>query len=110
MVLNFINEQLSAMSSAERRQTAYYDSGAEDPTGLCSSDDDGAFKLVTFNPEYYDRALPRTAVQLIVIGYGGYFANYEETEMMGFEEAGTIKTLYDLERTLDYQAITDLLD
>ncbi|HEX3044420.1 MAG TPA: hypothetical protein VHY08_06675 [Bacillota bacterium] len=110
MVLDFINERLNAMSPAERRQTAYYSSGAEDPSGLVSPDYEGAFKLVTFNPEYYDRSLPRTAVQLIVIGYGGDFTNYEETHVKGFEEAGTIKTLYDLEQSLDYQAVKKLLD
>jgi hypothetical protein len=110
MVLDFINERLNAMSPAERRQTAYYSSGIEDPSGLCGSDEEGAFKLVTFNPEYYDRALPRTAVQLIVISYGGFFTNYEETDLMSFEEAGVIKTLYDLERSLDYQAVRKLLD
>jgi hypothetical protein len=110
MILDSINERLSAMSPAERRQTAYYSSGAEDPSGLVSPDYEGAFKLVTFNPEYYDRSLPRTAVQLIVIGFGGDFTNYEETEVMDFEEAGTTKTIYDLERSLDYAAVRKLLD
>jgi len=112
MVLNFITGRLNAMSPEERRQTAYYCSGAEDPLGLCGPEDEGAFKLVTFNPEYYDRSLPRTAVQLIVIkyGYGGGFTSYEEADEMVFEAAGTNKTLYDLERSLDYQAVARLLD
>jgi hypothetical protein len=49
-------------------------------------------------------------VQLIVIGFGGDFTNYEETEAMDFAEAGTTKTIYDLERGLDYAAVRKLLD
>lgn len=110
MVINFIKERLNALSPSERKQIAYYTSGADDPTGLTSADDPGAFMLVTINPDYYDRSLSRTAIQLIVIKYGYNTINYDEADSMDFENFGTNKTLYDLERTLDYQAVTRLLD
>lgn len=112
LLLDFIKTELNALSPEERSQPAYYLSGSDDPTGLCGQDDEGAFALVTLNPNFFDKSLPRTSIQLIIIefGYGSGFNGYEEADKMVFEKAGSNKTLYDLEKSLNYKAIEKLLD
>lgn len=67
-------DSLSKMSAAEVQTPVYVIQNFKDPSGdfyykLFSPSAQGAQKLYTVNPEYYNPALPRSAIQLIVVDY-----------------------------------------
>jgi hypothetical protein len=107
-MVEYLNQELSKLSPVERKTPAYYNSGSDNPTGLVAKDDEYASAVVVLNPAYFDSTLPRTAVQLIIIQYR-YSAQLPK-EGMTFREDGTNVTIYEIEKSLNYDAIAALLD
>ena len=72
MILNYQNS-LAKMARLERQAPVYVVRDFNDPDfdyyKLSASSAKGAKELYTFNPNYYSPALPRSAIQLIVVGY-----------------------------------------
>lgn len=80
--VKMLKKELESLSASERQMDAYF--GGFDPKGhdVCNSrtisclvdpETPGAKKLVTQNPVFYDKTLPKSAIQLIVIReYSGF--------------------------------------
>jgi hypothetical protein len=72
MILNYRNS-LAKMTSLELQAPVYVVRDFNDPDfdyyKLSTSSAKGAKELYTFNPNYYNPTLPRSAIQLLVVGY-----------------------------------------
>jgi hypothetical protein len=102
-------KELAALSSAERQQPAYYLRANDQPmlSGLVKAGTPWARLVVTPNPDYFNRSLPRTAIQLISCLYN-YNLPY------GSDDTGkpdiTLKTLNNLARHLEYEKLAALIE
>lgn len=71
-----VQTMLATLSPAERSAQAERGCGETDPvTWLCKPGVAGREKLVMVNPEFYDRSLPRTAFQVLVLWGEETYAN-----------------------------------
>ena len=72
MILNYRNS-FAKMTSLELQAPVYVVRDFNDPDfdyyKLSTSSAKGAKELYTFNPNYYNPTLPRSAIQLLVVGY-----------------------------------------
>jgi hypothetical protein len=102
-------KELAALSPAERQQPAYYLRSNDNPmlSGLVKANTLWARLVVTPNLDYFNRSLPRTAIQLILCLY-----NYNEP--YGSDEAEkpdlSLKTLNNLARHLEYEKLAALIE
>jgi hypothetical protein len=98
-------QELSALSPAERQAPAYWAMPDEDlmRSGLTSREAPWARPLVRINPEYFDPSLPRSAVQLI--GCQFYFNTPLDLEQARIHPELWYRTLYHLLMTLDYDRL-----
>lgn len=70
--LQLFRETLGAMTPAERAAPAYYlDNGNPLEPQLAPAGSDEGQPIVVINPDYFDKKLPRTAIQLMAIRYSG---------------------------------------
>src|SRR5262249_29151138 len=64
-------QQLQSMSAADRKKPAYVvwsgSAGTDDLNELTGNDDSRGQELWTINPDYFNKSLPPTAIQIIVI-------------------------------------------
>lgn len=70
--------QLNALSPAQRQAPAYISLQQTDESGLfgpAEEGSDGAVAAMTINPNYFNPALPRTAVQLLTVKFYGLDRN-----------------------------------
>ena len=65
-----LEAELEAMPPEERRAPARFGSTLRGPSGLARADDRTAWTLAVPNPDFFDRSLPRTVVQLVVVTTG----------------------------------------
>jgi len=75
--LTQLESRLAAMTPEERRQPAWYTPHAEgvrrlDYGDIVEAGSPGARPLVVPNPDFYDKSLPKTAMQLVSIPDAGY--------------------------------------
>jgi hypothetical protein len=102
-------KELAALSPSERQQPAYYLRPNDQPmlSGLVKADARGARLVVTANPDYFNRSLPRTAIQLISCLYN-YNLPYgsDEPEKPDL----SLKMLNNLARRLEYEKLLALIE
>jgi hypothetical protein len=102
-------KELAALSPAERQQPAYYLRINDQPffSGLAKAGTRWARLVVTPNPDYLNRSLPRSAIQLISCLY-----NYNQP--YGSDEPEkpdvSLKTLNNLARHLEYEKLAAFIE
>ena len=106
MVLDAVNAELAAVPAALLAQPVYITSELADRPllGICGKADPGARAMYTVNPDYFDPALPRTAVQLLTVRIPGKLDSLpDETELAGIRVLEYLKALKgaDLLKLLD---------
>ncbi len=94
--LSRLEEELNGLSAAERAADAYVGGHSSRPSGLISPTDSKAQALVGPNPQFYDRRLPLTSLQIAVIETSPAIPN--TATFMG----RTLKTILD---SVDWQAV-----
>ena len=103
------DKELAALSSGERQQPAYYLRSNDQPmlSGLVKANTPWARLVVTPNPGYFNRSLPRTAIQLVSCLYN-YNLPY------GSDEAEkpdlSLKMLNNLARHFEYDKLAGLIE
>jgi len=79
--IRYLEDELNRLSPAERTAPAYIslkspDSKQSSPELDCScitdADSPDAIRIVTENPDYYDKALPPNAIQLILVDFSNF--------------------------------------
>lgn len=107
--LRSYEKELAALPPAERLQPAYYLRNVNDPlqSGLVKAGTQWSRLVVTPNPDYLDRTLPRTAVQLISCLYN-YNLPYGSDEPE--KPSISLRTLNGLARHLEYEKLAALID
>jgi len=66
-VLNDLQAELAALTPAQRAAPAYWSGAAQNASHLVDGPGPGVEQIVTPNPAFYDRTLPRTAAQMVSI-------------------------------------------
>lgn len=106
VVLDLLRKELAALSTAERKQPAYT-GAAETISHLVAKTDEGATPMVIFNPNYFDPALPRTAVQLVTVRYIYNNRPEEKPDPATYGPDG-IRT-YEIRQQMDYNKLRKLV-
>jgi hypothetical protein len=78
-------------------------------SGLAKAGARGARLVVTANPDYFNRSLPRTAIQLISCLYN-YNLPYGSDEPENTKTAFNLKKLNNLARQLEYEKLSALIE
>ncbi len=67
--INSLTEELNSLSAEEKKKQAYYSSSAYEKrfSGLSYGDIQEAAPLVKINPDFFDRALPMSEIQMITV-------------------------------------------
>lgn len=110
-ILETYRAELARMTPAERASPAWYDHLAQGPdaSGLVAAQAPRAVELVTTNPDFYDRSLPRTDFQVICVdieydpSVGAGHANLTPDDLPDWR-------MYEFLTTTDWQRIAALLD
>jgi hypothetical protein len=101
---------LAAMSPSQRRAQAMYLRN-EDPRepDLAPQGSKEAWPLVIINPEWFDPALPRSAVQLVCITFD-FGPSFDPNDPKPGED-GSVDSLrlWEMKRTIDWKSISSLL-
>jgi len=81
MALDAVNAEIAATPADLLDKPVYTSGELEDRPllGICGKDAPGARAMYVFNPDYFDPALPRTAVQLLTIMIPGKLDSEDET-------------------------------
>lgn len=107
IVRDMLLAELNAMTPEQRRAPAYIGE-AESLSKLVEPNAEGAVALVTFDPAYFDAALPRTAPQLITIWY--YWGpRYTEGDPNAEEHGMDVMRMWQLRETAKHADIAKLL-
>lgn len=98
--VRMLKEELESLSPEERISQAYFIDGLKNSnslSGLVPKDSREAHPLVTLNPDFFDPALPKSAIQLIVIwkSMKNKHANFAEAKQI------------ELVRSIDWNKIMD---
>ncbi len=112
MRLRACEQELAALPASQRQRPAYWaPAPADQPllTGLTSGDARGARPVVMMNPEYFDPAMPRTAVQLILCRYN-YQRPYESGRPEDAAPDIAVATLQRLVKHLEYGKLEALIE
>ena len=102
---------LAALSPARRQAQAMYLRNADDPfePDLALQGSPEAWPLVIVNPEWYDSALPRSAVQFVSVLFN-YATSFDPDDPKPDEDGGVESLrLSGLKGTCDWKAIGSLL-
>ena len=102
---------LAAMSPAERQSQAMYLRKEDDPfePDLALNGSPYAWPLVVVNPDWYDPALPRSAVQLISVIFD-YATSFDPDHPMPDDDGGVESLrLSGMKGTCDWKAVRSLL-
>jgi hypothetical protein len=105
------DKELAALTPAQREEPAFY---ATPPiehamsSGLTDGASPGSRRVVTANPDYFDRSLPRTAVQLIACEFN--FQRPLDLAEAGDHEEIAARTLHRLLITLEYDKLAALIE
>ncbi len=104
-------KELAALSPAERQQPAYYARSNENPmhSGLVRANAPQARLVEIINPDYFDRSLPRTAIQLIACYYH-YNVPFSSEEPENSKTSITLRMLNSLTRGLEYEKLAALIE
>lgn len=108
--LRSLDQELAALTPAERQQPAYY-LRSENPmhSGLAMANTRWARLVVMINPDYFDRLLPRTAVQLIACQYN-YQLPHSSADPKGGKTGINIEMLGHLAKRLEYEKLMALIE
>ena len=108
MVKN-MEAELAGLSPEKRKAPAYFISQQRMMLGppIVDKSEPDARPLVMVNPDYFDKSLPRTAVQLIVISWSD-IPNYGFVAP-SFQEAPPESREFEVLNTLDYKKLAGLL-
>ena len=106
-----LRAELARMTPAERASPAWYDKESEGPdaSGLVAPDAPRAEELVTTNPDFFDRSLPLSDMQVISVyiwyhpAVGPDHANLRQEDLINWR-------LYEFLTTTDWQHIVTLLN
>jgi len=93
--------ELASLSEAKRAAPAHVGGAGPRPSGLSSAFDRKSQALLACNPEFYDRTLPRTSLQIAVI------ETYPAELTSGSFSVQKVRELID---TADWKRIASLLD
>lgn len=101
-----LQKELESMGAEERRSQAFSGRDYSVPSGLTTPTGYAATPMVTFNPDFFDSSLPRTAVQLITV------RTQEPTEAIdtlpdNFD--ARTQSVWALRQTIDYHRLAGLL-
>ena len=95
--LRRLERHLASLSRAERGAQAYLGGKSQDEWGLARAGEEGAYPLVSYNPKFFDRAAPHTALQLLaLIPRGG-------------EDEALTKLGWEVLESLDYASLRRLM-
>jgi hypothetical protein len=106
-----LRAELARMTPAERASPAWYDKESEGPdaSGLVAPDAPRAEELVTTNPDFFDRSLPLSDLQVISVdiryqpAVGPDHANLRQEDFVNWR-------LYEFLTTTDWQLVVALLN
>ena len=106
-----LRAELARMTPAERASPAWYDKESEGPdaSGLVAPDAPRAEELVTTNPNFFDRSLPLSDLQVITVdvryhpAVGPDHANLHQEDLINWR-------LYEFLTTTDWQRVVALLN
>ena len=106
-----LRAELARMTPAERASPAWYDKESEGPdaSGLVAPDAPRAEELVTTNPDFFDRSLPLSDLQVISVdiryhpAVGPDHANLRQEDLINWR-------LYEFLTTTDWQRVVALLN
>lgn len=106
-----LRAELARMRPAERASPAWYDKESEGPdaSGLVAPDAPRAEELVTTNPDFFDRSLPLSDLQVITVdvryhpAVGPDHANLRQEDLINWR-------LYEFLTTTDWQRFVALLN
>jgi hypothetical protein len=110
-LLREYEKELAALLPADRQQPAYFAYRNDQPlySGLARAGDPGARPVVMYNPDYLNRLLPRTAIQLIVCTYN-YNIPFRSDETIHLHTGIALTMLNNLARHLEYDKLSALID
>jgi len=105
--VRYLEDELKRLSPAERAAPGYVSVTGSTRAPNCSTvvnaDSPDARRIVEQNWAFFDRSLPRTAVQAILIDFGNFEAN-------SFDRTGWRRGVYErLRDRMDYQALAAML-
>jgi len=108
--LTQLESRLAAMSPEQRRLPAWYKTHAEgvrrlDYGDIVEAGSPGARPLVVTNPDFYDKALPKTAMQLVSIPSAGYV----ESEFRKGGTSPTVQVPMAVLEQMDWRAVAAML-
>jgi hypothetical protein len=106
-----LRDELARMTPAERVSPAWYDKLSEGPdaSGLVAPDAPRAEELVTTNPDFFDRSLPLSDLQVISVdiwffpAVGADRANLRQEDLINWR-------LYEFLTTTDWQRVVAMLN
>jgi hypothetical protein len=106
-----LRAELARMTPAERASPAWYDKESEGPdaSGLVAPGAPRAEELVTTNPDFFDRSLPLSDMQIISVDISYYpavgadHANLRQKDLINWR-------LYEFLTTTDWQQVVALLN
>ena len=106
-----LRAELARMTPAERASPAWYDKQSEGPdtSGLVAPDAPRAEELVTTNPDFFDRSLPLSDLQVISVdiryhpAVGPDHANLRQEDLINWR-------LFEFLTTTDWQHVAALLN
>ena len=110
-IVKSLRDELARMTPAERASPAWYDKQSEGPdaSGLVAPDAPRAEELVTTNPDFFDRSLPLSDMQVITVdiryypAVGADHANLSQEDLINWR-------LYEFLTTTDWQRVVALLN
>jgi len=105
-----LESRLASMSPEERRQPAWYKPHPEgarrlDYGNIVEAGSPGARPLVVPNPDFYDKSLPKTAMQLVSIPAAGYL----ESEFKKGSTVPTVRVPLAVLEQMDWRAVAAML-
>jgi hypothetical protein len=109
--LDIAEKELAGLTPEQRNAPAYYISLVEfvgAKSFIVDKTAPDARRVMMLNPDYFDKSLPRTATQLIVIGWhDAFFKGFFDTPT--FDCCGAAGREYELVKGLDYKKLAGLL-
>jgi len=104
-----LEAELNSLSPEQLKAPAYVVSGWDTrlESFVVDKSEPGARAVVMYNPDYFDKSLPKTAVQLIIF-YWTNLVQYQ-FEAPGFQENPPVAREFEVLNTLDYKKLAALL-
>lgn len=108
-MLGEIFQKEKANFESHLNEPAYTCDGTESISAICLKSFPNAIPLMRFNPEYFDKRLPRTSVQLITVSGRNHLNPLDDPATMAGLGTGNIR-VWELMNSLDGEKLKTLLD